>query len=85
MPNLRRGPIIEYIEAICRDEAPEWTKNLGLNHATILSEMLGIVGAPGETLEMDMFLDFIQKTLYRLLKVHVPAKWLCKWWGLLRL
>ena len=25
-------------------------------------------------LEMDMFLDFIQKTLYRLLKVHVPTQ-----------
>jgi hypothetical protein len=36
--------------------------------------MLGIVGSLGNTLEMDMLTDFIQKTLYRLLDVHVPTK-----------
>ena len=73
--NLRWCPIIKNTESICRGEAPEWTKSLGLNHATVLYEMIRIVGPPGVTLKMDMFIDFIQKTLYRLLEVHVPTKW----------
>ena len=67
-------PIIEYIESICRGEVPERTKIIGLNHAAIPYEMSGIVGSLGETLELDMFIDFIQTTLYRLLEVHAPTK-----------
>ena len=36
--------------------------------------MLGIVGSLGNALEMDMFIDFIEKTLYMLLEAHVPTK-----------
>ena len=72
--NLLWYPIIEYIESICRGEALQWTKSLGLNHAAILSEMIGIVGCIGATLEMDMFMYLIQKTLYSFLELHVPSK-----------
>jgi hypothetical protein len=72
--NLLWGPTIAYIEAVCRYETPEWTKSLGLIQAAILSSMFGIVGYIGETLEMDMFLDFIHKALYRLLNAHVPTQ-----------
>ena len=54
-------PIIYYIEPICRGEAPEWAKSLGLNQAANLSEMIGIVRSIGDTLEMDMFIYFIQQ------------------------
>ena len=35
---------------------------------------LGLLGTLGGTLKMDMFIYFIQKTLYRLLEVHAPTK-----------
>jgi hypothetical protein len=47
--NLLWYPIIEYNEPICRGEAPEWTKSLGLNHAAILSEIVRIVSYIGDT------------------------------------
>ena len=72
--NLRWYPIIEYIESNCTSEAHEWTKSLWLNHATILYDMTVTVGSPGDTLEMGVFINVIQKTLYRLLEVHVPTK-----------
>ena len=72
--NLLYGPIIEYIEFICEGTTPEWTKSLGLNHAATLYDMIGIVGSFGDTLEMEMFINFIQKTLCRCLEVHVPTK-----------
>ena len=67
MLNLLWRTTIEYIESICREEAPEWTKSLGLIPATILSGMIGVVGSPGDTLEMEMLIDLIQKTLHRLI------------------
>ena len=36
--------------------------------------MIGIVGSPGDTVELDMLINFMQKTLYRLLEAHVPTK-----------
>ena len=72
--NLLWCPVIEYIQPICRGATPEWTKSLGLNHAAVLSEMIGIVGSLGDTLDMQMFICFIQKTLYRSLEVLVPTK-----------
>ena len=67
-------PFIEYIDSICRGEAHAWTKSLGLKHAAILYEMIGTVGSPGDTLEMEMFIYSSRKTLYRFLEVHGPTK-----------
>ena len=41
--NLLWDPLIKHIEALSRDEDPQWTKSLGLNQAAILSEMRGVV------------------------------------------
>ena len=72
--NLLWHPVIEYLEALSENAAPKWTKSLGLNQAAILSEMHGLVAQAEETLEMDLWIEFIQKTLQRLLKVHVPTR-----------
>ena len=40
----------------------------------VLYDMIGIVGSLVTRLETDVLIDFIQKTLYRLLGVHVPTK-----------
>ena len=72
--NVLWQPIMEYIEALSREAAPEWTKSLGLNQAAILSEMHGLVSSADEVLDMDQWVEFIQKTLLRLLKVHVPTR-----------
>ena len=72
--NIWWQPVIEYMEALSTGETPQWTESLGLNHAALLSEMQGIVSSADESLDMDQWVEFIQKTLWRLLKVHVPIR-----------
>ena len=72
------GPIIDYIEAINRKEAPQWDEKLGLHSEAILQEMHGLVASPDETLEMDMFIELLRNTLQRLLNVEVPANLILK-------
>ena len=72
--NLLWDPILKHIEALSRDEDPQWTQSLGLNQASILSEMHGIVPGADVALDMDHWVEFIQRTLGKLLKVHVPTR-----------
>jgi hypothetical protein len=72
--NLLWYPIIQYIEALGKNAAPQWTQSLGLNQDAILSEMHGIVSSPDEALTMDLWVEFIQQTLWRLVKVQVPTR-----------
>ena len=72
--NLLWQPIIEHIEALSRDAAPHWKESLGLNQAAILSEMHGVVSSADETLDMDQWIEFIQKNLMRLLSVQGPTR-----------
>ena len=65
--NLLWDPILKHIEALSRDEDPQWTQSLGLNQASILSEMHGIVPGADVALDMDHWVEFIQRTLGRLL------------------
>ena len=46
--NLLWLPLLEHIEALSRDEDPQWTESLGRNQAAILSEMHGIVSSADE-------------------------------------
>ena len=41
--NLLWLPIIEYIEDLAKDKAPDWTESLALNQAAIMLEMQGLV------------------------------------------
>ena len=61
--NLVWQPIIECINAVSTDDAPEWSNALSVNHAAILSEMLGVVPCPDECLDMDTWVKFFQQTL----------------------
>ena len=72
--NLLWLPIINHIEALGRDEDPQWTERLGRNQSAILSEMLGIVPSADESLGTEPWVEFLQSTLARLLKVHVPTR-----------
>ena len=45
-----------------------------MNQAAIVSDMQGLVSGAEETLDMDQWVEFIQKTLQRLLSVHVPTR-----------
>ena len=67
-------PVIDHIEALSRDEDPQWTESLGRNQAAILSEMRGIVSCADESVGMDPWVEFVQSTLARLLRVHVPTR-----------
>ena len=71
-------PLIEYMDACTSEPAPVWTKNLALNHTALLAEMAGIVMGAGEPLGMDKWIEFIQDTLCRLLKVDVPSRLILK-------
>ena len=72
--NLLWQPIIDYIEALSQDAAPDWTQSLGLNQAAIVSEMQGLFPGAEESMDMDQWVELIQKTLQRLLSVHVPTR-----------
>ena len=76
--NLLWGPIIDYIEAIHREEAPQWNEKLGLHKEAILQEMKGLVASPDEALEMDMFIEILRNTIKIKLNVDVPAKLILK-------
>ena len=67
-------PLIGYMDLFTPDHAPEWTEKLALNHTALVSEMAGTVVCADESMEMDLWIEFINKTLYRLLKVHVPKR-----------
>ena len=71
-------PLIEYMDTCTSEPAPVWTKNLALNHTALLAEMAGIVMGAGEPLGMDKWIEFIQDTLCRLLKVAVPSRLILK-------
>ena len=76
--NLFWMPLIEYMDACTSEPAPVWTKNLALNHTALLAEMAGIVMGADEPLGMDKWIEFIQDTLCRLLKVDVPSRLILK-------
>ena len=76
--NIGWQPIIEFINAVSTDEAPQWSEALAVNHAAILSEMVGVVPSPGECLDMDTWVQFFQETLVELVGVQVSNRMVVK-------
>ena len=72
--NLFWMPVLEYFEAFANDTAPEWTKTLALHHSALLAEMAGAIASGNEALSMDDWLQFLQSTLSKFLKVDVPTR-----------
>jgi hypothetical protein len=72
--NLLWMPLIEYMDLFTLDHAPEWTETLALHHTALLSEMDGIIASANESMDMDLWIEFISETLNTLLKVHVPKR-----------
>jgi hypothetical protein len=65
-------PIICYVEDLAGGLKPEWTSVLHCNQTMLLREMEGIVESPGVTMPVDDWIDFIRKTLVRLVDIDVP-------------
>ena len=76
--NLLWQPILKHIESLSKDPETEWTESLGKNQAAILSEMSGVVLGADETLDMDQWVEFIQETFFRMIKVKVPGPLILK-------
>ena len=76
--NLLWSPILEYMDALTDNAAPEWSERLALNHAALVAEMRGIVVNANKPMVMDTWIEFIQQTLCRLLEVHVPKRLILK-------
>ena len=72
--NLLWQPLITFVEALGEDVGTPWTDCLALHQNAILSEMHGILGSADESLDMDTWVEFIRKTLVRLLQVDVPSR-----------
>ena len=76
--NLFWVPLLEYIEDVCNDAQPEWSKSLETNHSAIVAEMDGIVLGPAKTMDMASWIEHRQSILQRILHVHVPTRLLEK-------
>ena len=72
--NLIWAPVIEYIELCAHDPAPEWTAQLALHEAAVLSEMAGAVMGAQQPMEMDALCEDMRENLLRLLHVDVPKE-----------
>ena len=71
--NLLWLPLIEFLETSAKGGSVVWTKTLALHQKVLLLEMQGIVLNAEEPLDMDLWIQFVQGTLQRLLGVKVPS------------
>ena len=76
--NLLWQSVLDYIESIMRDSAPEWTESLGKNHSGILSEMQGVLPGADDTLPIADWVELVRNTLSRLVSIDVPARLILK-------
>ena len=72
--NLLWFPILEHIDSLADEASPGWTEQLGLHQSAILSEMAGTVGAAGEPMDMDDWVEYLTSTLHKHLQVQVPKR-----------
>ena len=71
--NLLWLPLIEFLETSANGGSLAWTKTLALHQKALLLEMQGVVMNAEEPLDMDLWIQFVQGTLQRLLGVKVPS------------
>ena len=71
--NLLWLPLIEFLETLAKGGSVVWTKTLALHQKALLLEMEGLVMDAEEPLDMDLWIQFVQGTLQRLLRVKVPS------------
>ena len=71
--NLLWLPLIEFLETSASGGSVVWTKTLALHQKALLLEMQGAVMNAEEPLGMDLWIQFVQGTLQRLLGVKVPS------------
>ena len=72
--NLFWVPVVEYVDSLTPESAPDMTQALALNQAVLVAEMAGTVPGADETLDIDSWLEFIRDYLLKLLEVHVPLR-----------
>ena len=72
MFNMLWQPINKHLGELAAGDDPSWTEALGRNQQILTQEMTGTVASPSEALTFDEWVEFIQKTLVRMLGVHVP-------------
>ena len=70
--NLVWQPILGYISDVADGKAPQWSEALQANHKALCIEMQGIVCSAEEVMCMDDWVEWIGKTLFRLVGVEVP-------------
>ena len=67
-------PLLEYMDTCTCSPAPAWTTQLALHHSLLLNEMAGVVPSADEHLDIDTWVEYVQKTLLRTLQVKVPSR-----------
>ena len=70
--NMLWQPINKYLGELAAGDDPSWTEALGRNQQILTQEMTGTVPSPSEALTFDEWAEFIQKTIVRMLGLHVP-------------
>ena len=62
--NILWHPLIEHVEHIGTDPNHQRNECLNLHHKALVTEMEGIVTSPDETMDMDVWVEYIQHTLH---------------------
>jgi len=72
--NLVWQPILHWIDDLAKGQEPPWPEHLEKNKMALQQEMMGIVIGADEAVSIDEWVEFLRKTILRLVDVDVPSR-----------